>query len=401
MTSPLPVSIPPRPGESIESWLEHLADANGLTTAQLLAATGRSRAGTRYLTLAPSPEAITRLAALARVSEDRVYAATLATFDGTALDLTGLDPTDRHSYRQVAARGWTPAHGTQICPACIADTGTWKTVWRLLLVTACTHHGTVLVAGCSSCGRPFRDQRHSHLRRVGAATVCGNPLGQGPLKQCQRDLTTLSGEAAKPDVLATQVRIDTALAGEPVAVLGQPAEPAAYLADLRHLTTLLLHLAGQPGAGRLAPWACDLAIVAADRTSTRGPRWGMRPPDDPALRGQALAAAYAILGAADLDTAAGRLTPWTELTPTTNDGPLGWLADRTVMTSTLTRLVMAARASHRRLSHHLDTPSPDGARMPINLLAIPQAIPQEQYLEHLDGAFNSSEATVRLFASLS
>ena len=39
--------------------------------------------------------------------------------------------------------------------------------------------------------------------------------------------------------------------------------------------------------------------------------------------------------------------------------------------------------------------------MPINLLAIPQAIPQEQYLEHLDGAFNSSEATVRLFASLS
>ena len=40
-----------------------------------------------------------------------------------------------------------------------ADTGTWKTVWRLLLVTACTHHGTVLVAGCSSCGRPFRDQR--------------------------------------------------------------------------------------------------------------------------------------------------------------------------------------------------------------------------------------------------
>jgi len=114
-----------------------------------------------------------------------------------------------------------------------------------------------------------------------------------------------------------------------------------------------------------------------------------------------LAAAYAILGAADLDTAAGRLTPWTELTPTTNDGPLGWLADRTVMTSTLTRLVMAARASHRRLSHHLDTPSPDGARMPINLLAIPQAIPQEQYLEHLDGAFNSSEATVRLFASLS
>ena len=401
MTAALPVSVTPQPGESIESWLEHLADANGLTTAQLLAATGRGRAGNRYLTLAPSPETITRLAALARVDEDSVYAATLASFDGTALDLTGLDPADRYSYRQVAARGWTPAHGTQICPTCIAETGTWKTAWRLLLVTVCTDHGLVLAAECPSCGRPFRDQRHSHLRRVGGATVCGNPLGQGPLKQCHHDLTTLTTTPASPVVLATQARIDAALAGEPVLVLGQSAGPAAYLTDLRNLTILLLHLAGQPGADTLAHWVQDLKTAAADRTVTRRPRWGIRPPDDPALRGHALATADAILAAEDLDTAAGQLTPWTELTPTTNDGPLGWLADRTVMTPTLTRLVMAARAPHRRLSHHLDTPRTDGVRMPINLLVVPQVIPHAQYVEHLAGAFDSSEATVRLFASLS
>ncbi|MGB3023964.1 MAG: hypothetical protein WBB39_04135, partial [Candidatus Saccharimonadales bacterium] len=52
-------------------------------------------------------------------------------------------------------------------------------------------------------------------------------------------------------------------------------------------------------------------------------------------------------------------------------------------------------------SHHLDTPRTVGARMPINLLVIPQVIPHRQHLEHLDGAFDSSEATVRLFASLS
>ena len=39
--------------------------------------------------------------------------------------------------------------------------------------------------------------------------------------------------------------------------------------------------------------------------------------------------------------------------------------------------------------------------MPINLLAIPQVIPHEQYVEHLAGVFDSSEVTVRLFASLS
>ncbi len=399
MTAALPVSVTPRPGESIESWLEHLADANGLTTAQLLNATSRGRAGNRYLTLAPSPETITRLAALARVDEQDVYAATLAVFDGTALDLTGLDPDDRHSYRQVAARGWTPAHGTQICPACLADTGVWQSAWRLLIVTTCTRHESLLVARCPSCRRPFRDQRHSHLRRVGAAPVCGNPLGAGPTKQCQHDLTTIPTTDADKDVLALQNRVDAALAGHQVDVLGQSAKPAAYLADMRHLTTLLLHLAAQPAATQLAPWVTDLAGEAEARSRRRGPRWGLRPPEPPALRADALATADGILSAPDVDEAAARLTPWTELTPTTNDGPLGWLADRTVITPTLTRLVMAARAPHRRLSHHLDTHV--GGRMPINLTLIPQVIPHAQYLERLDGASTSSEDTVRLFASLS
>ena len=39
--------------------------------------------------------------------------------------------------------------------------------------------------------------------------------------------------------------------------------------------------------------------------------------------------------------------------------------------------------------------------MPINLLVIPQVIPHEQYFEHLAGASDSREVTVRLFASLS
>jgi len=401
MVAALPVSIAPRGGESIESWLEHLADANGLTTAQLLTHLRHAEVGTRYLTLAPSPQTIHALAALARVTDQAVSAATLAAFDGTAIDLSGLDPADRHSYRQVAARGWTPAHGTQICPACLAETGTWQNTWRLLLVTACTRHQNLLEAMCPSCRRPFRDQRHSHLRRTGAALVCGNPLGAGPTTQCQHDLSSISSIPAAHDVLTLQARVDAALSGHTVQVLGEPAEPARYLADLRHLTTLLLHLASQPGTAHLAPWASHLGETTAKRTARRGPRWGLRPPDDPGVRAAALANADTILSVDDLDTASSALTPWAELTPTTNDGPLGWLADRTVMTTTLTRLVTAARAPQRRLSHYFDTPRPDGARMPINLIFIPQVIPHAQYVEHLIGAFDSSEATVRQFASLS
>ena len=272
MTAPLPVSVTPRPGESIESWLEHLADANGLTTAQLLTTAGRRAGGRRYLTLAPSPETITRLAALARIDEQDVCTATLASFDGTALDLTGLNPTDRHSYRQVAARGWAPAHGTQICPTCLAEHGAWQAAWRLLIVTTCTRHESLLVARCPSCGRPFRDQRHSHLRRVGAATVCGNPLGAGPTKQCQHDLTTIPTKTVGENVLALQRRVDTALSGHAVTLLGHAARPGTYLADLRHLTTLLLHLAGQPGATQLGPWVTNLAEETDARRGERGPR---------------------------------------------------------------------------------------------------------------------------------
>ena len=391
MSALLPVSVTPRTGESLESWLEHLADVNGLTTAQLLILIRGHGVSTRYLTLAPALGTITHLAALARVDPDAVAAATLAAYDGTALDLTGLDVDDRHSYRQVAARGWAPAHGTQICPACLADTNTWHSAWRLLIVTACTRHQSLLVDRCPSCQRPFRDQRHSHLRRVGAVPICGNPLGAGPTRQCGQDLTTVTQAPAPPAVLAMQTRVDTALGRSPVPVLGQPTDAAAYLSDLRHLPTLLLHLARQPGAELLADWAASLLAT----TGTR--RWGIRPPDAPGIRAHALATADEILAAPDLNTAVTMFIPWVTLTPTTPDGPLGWLSDRTVMTPTLTRLVMAARAPHRRLSHHLDTREHP---MVVDTQGIPQVIPAPLYAEHLAGTSSASEATVRLFASL-
>jgi hypothetical protein len=390
----LPVSVSPRPGEAIESWLEHLADANGLTTAQLLTLIRGHGVGTRYLTLAPAPGTITHLAALARVDPDAVAAATLAAYDGTALDLTGLDVNDRHSYRQVAARGWAPAHGTQICPACLADTNTWHGAWRLLIVTVCTRHQSLLVAQCPSCRRPFRDQRHSHLRRVGAVPVCGNPLGAGPVKQCQHDLITITPAPAPPAVLAMQARVDTALDRATVPLMGERTDAAAYLSDLRHLTTLLLHLARQPGADNLADWAASL-VASTGTAEVR--RWGIRPPDDPGIRAHALAAADAVLAAPDLDTAVNMFIPWVALTPTTAEGPLGWLADRTVMTATLTRLVMAVRAPHRRLSHHLDTQEHP---MLVDTRGIPQVIPGPLYAAHLADASSAGEATVRLFASL-
>ncbi len=247
-------------------------------------------------------------------------------------------------------------------------------------------------------GRAFRDHRHSVLRPVGASGTCGNPLGAGPARQCRYDLAGLPAVHAEPGCVAMQRRVDAALDTEPVRVWGEAVPGADYLADLRHLTCLLLHLACQPGARRVAAWVDDLHVEAAARTAVRGPRWGMRPPDDCALRGRALTSADHLLDATDRRAAADELAAWTSLVPSTTDGPLGWLADRTVMTPRLTSLVMAALAPHRRLSHRLD--DPDGAPMRLVARAIPQVISHDVYAKHLADTVDCTEPTVRLLASL-
>jgi len=74
---------------------------------------------------------------------------------------------------------------------------------------------------------------------------------------------------------------------------------------------------------------------------------------------------------------------------------LGWLADHTVMTPTLTRLVLAARAPHRRLSTLLDH-----TERLAPLRHIPQMLPTELFERHLADAFDSGAETVRLFTTM-
>src|SRR5690606_37905113 len=79
-----------------------------------------------------------------------------------------LDPGSRYGHRDLAAKGWVQLHGTQTCPACLAQDGAWATTWRLPVVTTCTTHARHLAITCPGCRRPFRDGRFNHLRPVGA-----------------------------------------------------------------------------------------------------------------------------------------------------------------------------------------------------------------------------------------
>lgn len=390
----LPTLVDLAHGEALDAYLERVADANYLTTARLieLVRAGRDTT-TAYLMLAPTPATLERIARLTGADAAALQNATLAAFDGTSLDLHGLDPTRQASFRNISARGWIPGHGTQICPQCLADDGIWSTTWRLHTTTVCRTHGTYLLATCPGCQRPFRDQRHSPLRVVGPQTVCGNPLGQGPRKQCRVDLTTLTAELADEDCLQRQARQDAADAGGTVPTFAGQLDASEFTTTLRSLTALLLHLAAATRTPHELPsWACDVADPDTDRVR----RWSIRPPQDPALRSRALTAADHILAAEDIDTAATRLGSWLQHIPGVPEGWLGWLADHTQMTPTLTRLVMAAHAPRRRLSHLLDQQPP----LTASTRQIPQVLPSRLVDEHLAGLFDSRPATIGLFASL-
>lgn len=393
----LPVSIPPRAGEAIDSWLERLADANGLTSAGLVRELVDESGHTpRLLTLDPGADVVARIAALARIERERVRATTLVAHPG-AVDLVGLDSAHaRRTFRLVAARGWVWGHGTQLCPACLGQDGVWQLTWRLPIVAVCARHRLLLLTTCPGCDRPFRDQGHSPLRPAGASPQCENPIDAGPAIHCDRQLASLTAVDASSAAVDTQARIDRALANDDVEVLGQAAAGATYLTDLRHLATLLLHLSTNRRADAVASWAADLVPDTARRTKQRGPRWGISPPRDSRLRSVALSDADRILAGGALDEGADALQRWIALVPKTNESALGWLADRTVMTPTLTRLVVAALAPHRRLSHHLDT----GAPMRVSTDSIPQVVPHDLYAAHLTGLIDSTELTVRTFASL-
>lgn len=390
----LPATVPPRAGQALDSYLETVADTNDLTTADLLRlVTDPDGASTRFLTLQPSSLLLARLADLTDTSPDQLKAMTLAGLPHhEPWDLTGFDPDARHAFTSIGNRGWLRTHGSQLCPACLDDTGAWQLAWRLQTTTCCTRHHTYLATHCPTCRRPFRDQRSTPLRPVGAALTCGNARRHGRDARCRRDLTRILTLTAPDDELDRQHHHDHALAGATDNLLGEPVAPSDYLAETRHLACLLLHLAGQPGAQELAAWAAEIQhLNGGGRTP-----WATKPPDDSRHRSLALTEAHRILTAPTRDKAADRLTPWILLIPRGAEGPIGWASDRTRLTPHVARVLFSSLNPQRRLSHLLDASAPLTRR----LNDIPQQVPADLYAQHLAGLTSTTTDTGRLFASL-
>lgn len=201
-----PVRLTRAEGETSDSYLERVADANHLATSWLVHDARR---------------------------------------DGQAFQ---EDPNPSPGFPS----GWQVGAIEQACPRCLHETGAWLQSWRDPLVTCCTRHGLLLVDHCPGCSRPLRDVRHSPLRPTGYTTMCGNALGPGLSSRCNTNLADLGTERAPADLLAQQAHYQ-AHAKDPT-VLATPTEPDHYRESLRSVAVLLLHLSDLE-ATRPARWS--------------------------------------------------------------------------------------------------------------------------------------------------
>ncbi|MGX1768243.1 TniQ family protein [Dietzia sp. NPDC055343] len=396
--TPLPTRVQLTDGEALDSYLERAALANDLTTVELLR-TLDPRPGAESLTFAlvqPSDDLLERIEQLTTLTPRQGKSATLQRFGNSRpLDFSGFAEPSAAAYRAISARGWFPLQGTQICPECVRS-GRWLIEWRLPHLAVCDIHANYLVPSCAHCRQRFRSRRTSPLRpELSTAQPCGNPLG--PRRNCRHPVLAHPTEQSSHDDVEASKAVRQALAGVSLSCLGVETPPERYLADLRATAVLLMHIATHSTPESAAGWGEGLrAEAAVRRTELRGPRWGIRPADDPRIRGKAIAVAHQILTAPTIETAAVMLKPWTAHIPATHVGQAAWIRNRTPQAPTLSKIVQKCLQTRQ-------SPSRQVAILVRKDLAdshIPQVLPEDLYEEYIGPIMKAHSSLGRRFASL-
>jgi hypothetical protein len=398
----LPARVTLADQEALDCFLERLAAANGLQPPTLVKLLSRPEdlepAKTAFLMIKPDSRVVNRISELSGITTDAVVSATLSRFgDNLPYCLDGFDPRHPRNLVHVASQGWFPRFGSQVCPPCLAGDGIWQLQWRLPIIATCPHHRVFLVTQCIGCGDRFRAYRRTPLRPIlEPGQPCANPIA--PRNPCQHSVLAHSVEPADSSVLDTTGAILNALAGQPAYMLGEAVDPRLYLAELRHLATLLLHLLSRPAGVTAAPWAHELHAEAARRTTARrGPRWGITAPLSAVVRGQILAQAHQILCQSNLEDAAALLSPWLSLIVGVTGGMSGWLLNRSARTVTMEQLLALSTARRGPVSRQLST-SRSGESLKSQ--SIPQQIDADIYATTFPSMLNTHEQTGRLYVSL-
>lgn len=276
----LPVSVMPRPGEVLESWLGTLATRLDLPFGNLLREIGSSSDGVdlrrKGISVYLTERELAALAVSTGAAPDQLRAMTLAHYDGHVVSI------DRSGSRLYWST-WRPRR-TRFCPACLMDSGgRWQLWWRLPWVFVCDTHGCLLEDMCSLCGQeqlvtPFWPSRKLIPDLQRCSLWVG---GEGQRTLCENELyTNACAPLAVNDPLAQAHSRLSEILAQKATTFGvyalSPVSGLRVLADLRVLSARLIAAVALDdvddflGANR---W-CSLKARVAASSASLGRRWG-------------------------------------------------------------------------------------------------------------------------------
>ncbi|WP_165610281.1 TniQ family protein [Nocardia salmonicida] len=177
--------------ESLDSWVEHLADLNHCPPRALTRFKDSNNANhSAALTRNASDEVLQTLSHATGMPHLQLERATLRRYAGAGLS---------HTPGRHAGEGtWSQTAGTKYCPHCLQENDLrWLLPWHLRWHGICDRHRVLLAERCPTCGQIPRTSRTHHPRRRAV------PMSVWRLKHCP------SGCATEILATATTLPIDT------------------------------------------------------------------------------------------------------------------------------------------------------------------------------------------------
>lgn len=241
------VVILPRAGESFASWLDRFAAAHDIPPGIAATLLGVEIRGSRtsdvrpvFYGLALSEDSRRRLVAATGLDPAVLDGMQLARYNGTALDLTGLDLSSAASLRSVIKREWF-LYGSRACPRCLVEEPVWPTWWRLGIAAVCPVHQVLLRDACPRCGIPLRRGYVRHPRGlskavIAAPEVCGNHTGRG---RCPQQMAEMPATPVDELLVAAQGEALRAADGRAVSIAGEPVEPDQWFHAVKYVAAMI------------------------------------------------------------------------------------------------------------------------------------------------------------------
>ncbi|MFD3844833.1 TniQ family protein [Streptomyces microflavus] len=236
----LPAVPVPLPGESLFSWVDHLAYSYEVDRTQIMNRLGLDPKTAHAFRLARHTAELTISSAMS------LHAATgLSPESMHDMTLFGFVKQSEGRLRRHLEYDWAPEETWSFCPPCLQSPARWPLRWYQSWAVMCPDHDCYMASYCPDCGSPFspsilrsdapgrcpgfldRDHEPSRLpknaKRRSKRKRCGRPMWE-------MDTTSVSD----PVVRRTHLRLTRLIAS------GSPTdEDEQWYADLRTLRTLL------------------------------------------------------------------------------------------------------------------------------------------------------------------